>query len=283
LSGKNKRRASLFVLFVLILASGVGAAAKKNISISLSKKEIRDMDSSGLTLVFYLKISNSSPSPYYLTQYDYRVVVNGTDYFSLKTPLDEPILMEKNGDTLISLPVKITYALLFETVKGIEGNTKVTCYVTGLMTFSDGKRKVEKTPFAFLGEFPNFKDLAIEIHPLEVKNLTVGGVDFVFSFSCRNKNNFEVVLGNVAYQLALAGKKISEGVIPGENRIEAQGGKEFSLPLILDFFEVGKELYAVFDQPSSDCQFSGEAPASSVWGNFKLIFSKNEKINISRE
>ena len=280
MSEKNKRRAALFGLLFLIMASGVAGAAKKNISISLSKKEIRDMDSSGLILVFYLKVANSSSSPYYLSQYDYRVVIQETDYFSLKTSLEQPIRIEKNEETLISLPVKITYALLFEAVKGIEQSPKVTCYVTGLMTFSDGKRREEKTPFAFSGEFPVFKGLEIEIHPLEVKDLTVGGVEFAFAFSCKNKNGFEVVLGNTDYKLELGGRAISEGMIRGENRIGAQGEKAFFLPLILDFFEVGKEMFAVFDQPYAECQFSGEAPATSVWGEFKLTFSKKEKIQI---
>lgn len=283
MSEKNKRKAALLGLFVLIMASGAAGAAKKNISISLSKKEIRDMDSSGLILVFYLKISNSSSSPYYLSQYDYRVVVQEKDYFFLKMPLEQPIHIEKNGDTLISLPIKITYALLFEAVKGIEGIPKIPCYVTGLMTFSDGKRREEKTPFAFPGEFPIFKDLEIEIHPLELKDLTVGGVEFTFAFSCKNENDFEVILEKTAYKLELEGKAISEGVIRGENRIEGHGKRIFSLPLILDFFEVGKELFAVFDQPSAECHFSGEAAATSVWGDFKLNFSESEKIKIVRQ
>jgi LEA14-like dessication related protein len=276
----NKRKAAMIGLFVLIITSGIAGAAKKNITISLDKKEIREMTPSGLTLVFYLKISNSAASPYYLNHYDYRVVIQDTDYFSLRTPLEQPILIEKSGNTLISLPVKITYAFLYEIVKGIEGNAKVPCYVTGLLTFSDGKRREEKTPFAFPGEFPIFKGLNIEIQPLELKNLTVGGADFIFSFSCRNQNAFEVVLGNLAYRLTLGGKSIAEGVIPGENRVGAQAEKAYSLPVILDFFEAGKELYAVLDQPSADCQFSGEAPAASVWGDFKLTFSRDEKIKI---
>ena len=279
----NKKKAAVVGLFVLAMTSGVAGAAKKNISISLHRKEIREMSPFGLTLVFYLQISNSSAFPYYLNHYDYRVVIQDTDYFSLRTSLEPPILIERSGDTLISLPVKITYAFLYETVKGIEGNTKVPCYVTGLLTFSDGKRREEKTAFAFPGEFPIFKGLNIDIQPLELKNLTVGGADFIFSFSCRNQNAFEVVLGNLAYRLTLGGKSIAEGVIPGENTVGAQAEKTYSLPVILDFFEVGKELYGVFDQPSTDCQFSGEAQAASVWGDFKLTFSRDEKIKIMRE
>jgi LEA14-like dessication related protein len=283
MSHRNKRRAVLFSLLILLAASEAAGAAKKNISISLSKKEIQDMGSSGLTLAFYLKVANSSSTPFDLTRYDYRVVVQETDYFSLRTILEQPIRVEKNGVTLISLPVKITYALLFDAVTGIEESQKIGCYVTGLMIFTDGRGREEKTPFAFQGEFPIFKDLEIDIHPLEVKTLTVGGTDFTFAFSCANRNAFDVVLGDLSYRIALGGRDISEGVIRGENKVEAQGEKAFFLPLILDFFETGKELFAVFDQPAAACRFSGEAPAVSVWGTFKLAFSKNEQVKIERK
>lgn len=283
MSKKNKHGTVFLGFLIMVLACGLGGSAKKNISISLDKKEIRDMDSSGLTLVFYLRVSNSSSAAFYLMQYDYRVVIQDTDYFSLRTPLEQPIAVEKNGDTLISLPVRMTYALLFEAIKGIEGSQTVTSYITGLLTFSDERKRQEKTPFAFPGEFPIFKDLTIRIHPLVLKNLTVGGVDFVFAFSCRNPNAFEVAFNNLKYRLSLGGKNVCEGVLPGENKIEAQGEKVFSIPTILDFFEVGKELYAVFDQNTAECHFTGEASASSIWGTFKLAFSQDGTIKIARE
>jgi len=273
----------LLGLLTLALASGLAGSAKKNISVSLDKKEIRDMDSSGLTLVFYLRVSNSSSRTFYLRQYDYRVVIQDADYFSLRMALEQPIAVDKNGTTLISFPVRVTYALLFEAIKAIKGNHTVTSYITGLLTFSDEKKRQEKTPFAFLGEFPVFQDLTLRIQPLVLKNLTVGGADFVFTFICRNPNAFEVVLNSLNYQVFLGGKKVLEGVLPGENKIEAQAEKTFAIPAILDFFEAGKELFAVFNQDSAGYQFTGEAAASSSWGPFKLSFSQDGTIKIARE
>lgn len=268
---------------VLALACGLAGSAKKHISVTLDRKQIRDMDSSGLTLVFYLRVSNSSSAAFYLMEYDYRVIVQDEDYFSLRTPLEQPIPVNKNSETIISLPVKVTYALLFEAIKGIKGSQTLTSYITGLLTFSDERKRQEKTPFAFPAEFPVFKDLAINVHSFVLKNLTVGGADFVFNFRCRNPNAFEVGLNNLNYRLFLGGKKVIEGVLPGENKIEAQGEKVFAIPAILDFFEVGKELFAVFEQNSAECHFTGEAPASSIWGTFNLAFSQDETIKITRE
>ncbi len=275
---------SALAIFIF-LAAGLAAApaAKKNITVSLSKKEIRDLDGSGLLLVFFLQAANASSSDYALSKYDYRVVVQETDYFSLTTTLDEPIRVPRSSDTLISFPVKITYSLLFQAVPGVEQSARVPCYITGLMIFTDSRKREEKVPFAFSAEFPIYKDLDVAVQPIQVKTLTIGGTAFDFSFSCRNVNDFEIALGDIAYALELDGRSISKGVIRGPNNLEAQGEKSFRLPFVLDFFELGKEFFGIFDRPSTEFRFKGEANASSVWGDLKILFSKQGSVPIVKD
>jgi LEA14-like dessication related protein len=225
----------------------------------------------------------SFSSDYALSKYDYRVVVQETDYFSLSTTLDEPIRVPRNGDTLISFPVKITYSLLFKAVPGIEQSGRVPCYITGLMIFEDSRRREEKVPFAFSAEFPIYKDLDVAVQPIELKTLTIGGTEFAFSFSCRNVNDFEIDLGDIAYTLELEGRPISKGIVRGPNNLEAQGQKALRLPFVLDFFELGKEYFSLFDRPSMEFRFKGEASASSVWGDLKVVFSKQGSVPIVKK
>jgi LEA14-like dessication related protein len=268
------------VLILGTAGSTAASAAKKNIAVSLSKKEIREMDGTGLTLVFYLEIRNSSRLLYDLTQYDFRVVVQGTDYFALKTTLESAIVVPREDKILISLPIKITYADLLERVPGAAGSSKLPCYVTGLLIFADSRKKEEKVPFAFSGEFPIFKDLEILIQPLEVKTLTIGGTEFTFAFACRNGNSFDLTLENLAYRLAIEDRTISEGVIKGANQVAGGGEKTFSFPIMLDFFEVGRELFDLLKQPSVACELSGETRAESLWGEIRILFSKKESVKI---
>jgi LEA14-like dessication related protein len=281
--GLKKTGALGFFILLFAAAGPLIPAAKKNITVSLSKKEVRDLSGSGLVLAFLVRVANSSSTEYALNWYDYRVVVQGTDYFSLKTSLEEPIPVPGGSETLISLPVKITYSLLYEAVPGAKDSSAIPCYVTGLLIFVDAKKKEKKVPFAFSGEFPAYSELEIEVKPLEMKTLTIGGTEFVFSFACRNSNQFEVVLGDIAYRLRMGGREISQGVIRGESGIQAGEEKVFSLPLILDFFELGKELFGVFDQPAAPCEFEGEARAASVWGDLKVGFSKRKDVPIVRK
>jgi len=276
------RRTTSCLLFFLLAAGLTVSPANKNIIVSLERKEIRDMDPSGLTLVFFLEIANSSRSSYSLSAYDYRVVVEGADYFALKTSLESPILVEKERTTRISLPLKITYPDLLERVPGAADVPKAACYVTGLLIFTDSRGRQETTPFAFSGDFPVFRELEVEVKPLAVKTLTIGGAEFTLSFSLRNGNSFELALGKLSYRFEVEGRTIAEGIIPGGKKIESQAELSFSLPLMLDFFEIGREVFDILQKPSAACLLSGDSWADSVWGQLKLSFAKKGDIQIIR-
>jgi len=256
------------------MCATLAPAARRNIVLTLDKKEIRDVTSSGLVLVFQIEVANASSNAYSLSEYDYRVVVEGTDLFAWRTSLEEPIPVDKGSKARIALPIKISYAEVYKTIPAAEGKTKLNGYATGLMIFTDAKKRQEKVPFAFSGEFPVFQDVKITFQPIDVKILTIGGTEFVFSFSLRNPNDFELVLGRLDHRLDLDGKTAAQGALGGENKLEPGGEKAFSLPVMLDFFEVGKEFYAIFDKPAAAVRLSLTATADSIWGPIKLSYTQ---------
>ncbi len=278
-------RRALWVIFLLALFlwPQFSEASKKNLTVSLDKREIRDLSSQGLVLVFFLKVANHTNSPYYLEQVDYRVVVREKDYFSLKTTLEEPILMQPAAQTSISFPVKITYSFLFETVEEVEPQARVSSYITGLIMFSDGRRIKEKVPFAFAAEFPIFRDLDIGILPLRVKSLSLGGAEIIFAFTWENPNSFDLELDKSFFKIKIGGKTVAEGELSGGGRIESRSEKEVSIPLMLDFFELGREFQAVLEQPSVECELFSGLEARTVWAPIKLEVSKKETVAVEKK
>jgi len=268
----------LSVFFTLAAAKSI----KKSLNISLKEKRVQDLDFTGLSLVFYLNITNSSSKPMYLSSYDYRLVVNGKEYLRLKTALENNIKIDAKENTLISLPMKITYDLLFQAVKGIEKEDKALCYIAGGLTFSERRKKTERLPFVFSGEFPILKKPEIEFLALQVKDLTIGGADLIFKIKLKNRNGFELLVDRLIYKLSLENKAVGQGQIWDDKNIEKKGEKVFSLPFLINFFEVGKEVFNILHQPSALCQFFGEADVTTSWGRIKILFDKREKITISK-
>jgi len=278
-----KKRISLWLALLMTFVSlAFPKSLEKDLSISLNAKRIRDFTVSGLSLVFYVNISNSSSSSYYLSKYDYRFVVNQQEYLRLQTSLSEQIEIGAKGNTLISLPVKITYAHLFEVVKEAEKFNKAQCYLTGGMTFSDGRREKGRLPVAFSGEFPIFKPPEADIVSLEVHAVTIGGADLTFEVSFKNSNVFELLVDRISYRLSLGEKPIGGGEIGGDKNIESLDAKVFSLPLLIEFYDVGKDVYNILHQPSALCRVTGEVVIRTIWGTLEIPFEKSKKIAVSR-
>lgn len=278
-----KKKIYLFISFFWIFVGFViPSSLTKDLKISLEEKQIQDLSISGLSLVFYIKITNTSRSIYYLSGYDYRFVVNQKEYISLDTLMSNEIRVEPSSDTLLSFPLKITYSLLFQEVEGIEKEDKATCYLAGTMRFSDGRKEKGKLPFSFSGEFPLFKSPEIECLSLDVNDLTIGGADLSFEVRFKNRNGFELFVDSIRYSLQLGEKPIGEGKISGDKNIKGRTDKVFSLPLLLNFFEVGKDVFNILHQPSALCRFSGELKVRTVWGILNISFDKREIVSISR-
>ncbi len=187
--------AGMAVLFLSggrALRAGPVPDPREDIVLSLTDRVIRDISSAGLTLSFRIAVGNRAATDRALVRYRYRVVVNEKEFLNLTVGLDEPLTVPAGRETLISLPVKITYALLTAAVGPVE--TSGQCEVTGEMVFADERKREDKVGFAFPGEFPVFKDPEVEILPLKVNDLTVGGADLVFRVRFRNPNGYELVI-----------------------------------------------------------------------------------------
>jgi LEA14-like dessication related protein len=272
---------SLVYIFIFT-AAAVSASSEQELKISLKETAVKDFNLSGLSLVFFLTISNSSSSPCFLSGYDYRFVVNQKEYFHLANSLEGGIEIEAKKDNLISFPLKISYANLFAAVAGIEKEDKAHCYFSGTMIFTDGKKEMERFPFAFSAEFPIFKKPEVEFHSLKVKDLTIGGADLDFELSFKNSNSYELFIDNISYIFDLGEKRVGEGTIRGDKNVEGRGEKAFSLPFLFNFFDVGKEVYYTLHQASASCRLRGEIEVRTVWGNLKIPFDKRGNVPVSK-
>jgi hypothetical protein len=271
---------ALSVLAAFVLPFGAAGAPREDISLALRDKVISNLSSSGLVLSFRIAVSNRGSSARELVRYHYRVLVNRQVYLDLTVPLDNPISVPAGQEEMISLPVKITYALLAAAVGPLED--RALCDVTGEMFFADERGREEKAAFAFPGEFPVFKDPEIDFPPLKVNDLTVGGADVVFEPRFRNLNPYELIVDRISFRLLFGDKEVLAGLIPGDKSLPAGGEKTFALPLVVDFFETGRAMRDLFAKSAFPCRFSGEIEISSVWGKLLIHFDKARDLPLEK-
>jgi LEA14-like dessication related protein len=261
-------------------AVGAAPAAKDEISLVLKEKVIQNLSSSGLVLAFHLNVVNPSASARELVRYRYRVRINQKEYLNMDVTLESPLAIPADGEALIALPVKISYDLLRTAVGPIEG--QALCDMVGDMFFRGERKREQKVPFAFSGEFPIFQDPEVDILPLKVIDLTVGGADVVFRPRFKNFNSYELIVDKIEFELYFSGHQVLAGPIPGDKSLPHTAEKTFSLPFLLDFFEAGEDVRGGFDKGEFPCRFAGRIEITSAWGRLVIRFDRTQPLGLEK-
>jgi LEA14-like dessication related protein len=255
---------------------------KDDITFLLRERQVQGLDNTGLNLVFYIQIKNSSSKAYFLSGYSYRFVVDQTEYLRLQTSPESRLKLAPSEETLIALPVKITYEHLFRTVEAIQAKDKALCYIMGELAFADEKKERGRLPFSFSGEFPIYRNPQVDLVALNINMLTIGGSDLSLEIKLINTNGFELLVQRVSYRIKVGDHPIGDGNISGDKSIPSKGEKTFQIPMLLNFFEVGNDVYTLLQQDTTSCQFSGEIEIQTVWGRLKVPFEVSKDTAITK-
>ncbi|MGB9893807.1 MAG: hypothetical protein ACPLRA_05290 [Candidatus Saccharicenans sp.] len=262
-------------LFILISVQA-GLAGRKNLEIIFQEKKISELNPNGLTISFLSQVTNLSERNFALISYQYQVLVSGREYLRQQLSLDQPLEIPAEKSVTINFPVKINYQYLSPGLN--EGQKQANCLVSGEFYFQDEKKKVEKIPFSFLMDFPIFKMPEIIFLPLSVKTLSLGGADFSFLFQVKNINPYDLLIQKLSLELKMENRLIYSGQIPGDKTLAPGQTKTFSLPLVLDFFEQGRELRDSLEKETIFFALKAWFLADSAWGELNFSVEKQDLI-----
>ncbi|HAR36499.1 MAG TPA: hypothetical protein DCR87_06315 [Acidobacteria bacterium] len=259
--------------------AGPAVLARKNIELSLKETRIGELSASGLTLSFYLLLENNSSRNYGLVSYQYQVLINDREYFRQPVSLDQPIGLPAGRQALVNFPVRINYQYLEPYLTG--SGRQASCRMSGEIIFQDEKKKTERVPFNFQADFPIFKLPEIKFLPLLVRDLTLGGADFDFRFSLGNQNDYDLLIQKINLELWLENRVIHRGQLTGDQALSAGQSRSYSLPLMLDFFEQGRELREALEKAQVTFTLKLNVEADSAWG--WLLFPLETTASVSKE
>lgn len=259
------------------------AAVKRDIQIALEQKQIEGLSSAGLTINFLFKVANSSSVEYQLHKTSTRVLVNQEEFFRVENNLEPPLTVPASASILVNVPVKITYAYLFQAIPSLATAESFVCSLTGLFSFVDSRRRETKVPLAATAEFPLFREWEIRVEPLQVKSLTIGGAEVDVIVSFLNPNSSTWIMRRLTYHLELGGKEVAKGKINLEDSIDPGEEKKLLVPLLIDFFETGEALASALGDDETEVFVAGEMEIESAWGKFSLPFACKQKVAVQKD
>ena len=273
--------APLLAFLVLLVPSALDAGLKDDIRITLEEKQVQDLSNEGLTLVFYLNLNNTSRKTYYLSGYSYRFVVNEREFLRLQTPVSGGLRIEPAGTTMISLPVKITYDLLYRSVGDLSGESRVACYLMGELAFSDGRRGKGTLPIAYTAEFPIYRKPEISLRAIRAKAVTLGGADLLFEAVISNSSAFDMSVTYLTYTLKFGGHEVTSDRRNGETPLPAGGEAPLTIPVLINYFEVGKAVQGLLQQKEVNCRLTGELELRSPWGRLTIPYDVEAPVPVT--
>lgn len=276
----SRRFAAWPLLLILLAATASPAAQRYDVEVSVRERIARDVDPAGATLVFLLDLKNLASSRRSLVRYDYRVIFGTTDYVRQETVLDAGIAVPAKGETAIAFPVRVTYETLYAGVPEALGRDRIGCNLVGGMTFQDERRREERVPIAFSGEVPVFRGFQARCLPFQARSLSVGGADLTFRAVWVNPNGFPLRIERVDYEISVAGKILAAGTMAGAGPIEAKGEQPLVVDMLLDFWDIGKDVSAAFESRAVAVRFQGKVEATWEWGRIVLPFDRTEKVEV---
>ncbi len=277
---KRRPAALPLVLALLAAVAAASAAQRYDVDVSLLERGARDVSPDGTTLVFALGLKNPTSSRRSLVRYDYRVIVGATEYFRQETVLESPIAVPAKGETAVAFPVRFTYKNLYAGVPEALGRDRIACNLVGGLIFQDERRREERVPIAFSGELPVFRGFEARCLPFEARSLSVGGGDVTFRAALVNPNGFPLRPERIDYKVTVGDKVLAEGTMAGPGPLEAKSERTLSLDLLLDFWEIGKDVSAAFESRSVPVRFQGRVEAGWEWGRIVLPFDRTEKVEV---
>lgn len=268
--------------FLILTAVTIcGCATLQNLvqkpEIAFKGMHVKNMSLFEGDVVFKFEVSNPNPVGARLTNIDYNLKLNEEDF--IKGNLDQGLSLKAGGSSIVELPVTINYFDLFETVAEVIETGEVAYNLTGSMGVGPFD-----IPYQTRGSFPIPKLPKVSLKDLRISDISLTGATMKLSLDMRNDNPFTVALSGLKYGLKLGGKEIAKGAVKEIPHIGEKSSSVLEIPLKLSFFKLGRSMYNLLTETSSDYELTGEMKvAVPEKGEKSFTFQKAGKVPFHKD
>ncbi len=241
------------LLFLSFFLAGCGsmdavkqAAGIKDPTVSIAGVNIARLTADGMTLQFTLDVENPNPIPLNLAGFDYALMLDGKQLMAGEKR--DKIRIKARGDSRVTVPVSLKFADLSRLVSGGLKKENLDYELKTAALVDLPVVGVKKFPASQKGSFPVPKVPDISLTGIDVKNLTLSGAKVVIGATIDNPNTFGIDINQLIYDLTVNGKPWAKSKLDKKLALQGKGRTNLSIPVELDFLEVGGSLYQMLMQ-----------------------------------
>jgi LEA14-like dessication related protein len=273
-----------FKLCVLFLISGfifvLGCATVQQFiqtpKVAFENLSLRDASLFESTLLFQFNVDNPNPIGATIRRIAYDLKIQQRDFAS--GTLEEGIKLKAGGTERVTVPVRMKYLEVFESIVEFVQSNRVAYELSG--SFSVGPFDI---PYRHRGnlDIPKLPDISLD--DVRISALSATGATLTFSLNMTNSNSFPVQLNGLDYGIQLGGIEFADGRMRDVSTLNKRGDTRVDIPVNISFFNLGHSAYRLLTGTSSDFDLTGamqfKVPAKGI-ENFP--FRKTGTVKLTR-
>lgn len=235
--------AGIIYLVVKFQQSDKGVADYIVPQLQLAQMQLTNLTAEQADMNMNMVIDNPAPVGLNIDSLHYKVYIEGNEV--VKTTYPDSIQVDANDTTTVSLPITIYYDKLVSVLDKLEKQGKDSViYKIDATIFSD-MDIIPKDTFNLEAEklLPLVRSPEINITDLNVEDLSFSGATMKVEALVKNKNVFSFGFENMSYRLQIEDNEWMEGDKPGTVNIPAKDSATITIPVELNFKELGQGLY----------------------------------------
>ncbi|MBF0449498.1 MAG: LEA type 2 family protein [Candidatus Magnetomorum sp.] len=211
--------------------------------VSIANASLKEMD-----LIMDIQVENHYPLGIRLPAFDYAFLINDHMFLKGENAIDQAI--PASGNTLVQVPLRIHFIDLYQSISALVNEDQASYQLSGNLHFDVPILGQLKIPFDKKGQFPLLKMPKISVKGLHVKSLNFVTAKLALDIEMDNPNAFLMLLKNFSYTFSVDGLQWADGSIQKDITFEKQGKSNISIPIALNFFDMGQSLFNLIQKKS---------------------------------
>jgi len=274
---------TVFLSSCSIFNSMVGQRVKKP-EVDFVGAKLSNLSFDAADLLFDLKIRNPNAVGLKMAGFDYDLLINGNSFLNGKQ--DRNVEIGAGGESTVQVPLRLGYLNLYQTFQSLRDQDASTYQVNFGFSFDVPVLGVVNIPVSKSGELPLLKLPKVKLEALKVGRLSLTNSELLLSVKLDNPNAFSMLLDQFQYQFDVSGRSWFSGDSRDSVQIPEKGESLISIPVSINFLEVGRAAYQLITGDSDlDYQFGGEIDLDTsvpLLGRVSLPFDHSGKIKVIR-
>lgn len=270
----------------LILAAGCTAlrdlARIRRPDVCVSGMKLIGLDFHSADLALTFQISNPNSVGVTVAGYDYQLKLNGLAF--LEGDETGPVTVPANGTGRIDLPVSLSYAKMYDTIRSLSNRDSTDYEITAGFRFDLPVLGPVRVPVRTQGRLPLMKFPEVTVRRLSVDRIGLTGADLELVLDVRNPNSMPLTLKAMRYDLTVNQSVWATGKILEAVSLEKNGEGAVTIPVSLDFLKMGRSVARLLQSGSKlDYSLTGDMDVGSdldVFRDDRLPVDKEGKTDL---